>query len=502
MAEMQAVRAPELAIEGVHWLNVAEPLPIGSLRGKLVMLDFWTFCCINCIHVLPTLRRIEDAFPDEVAVIGVHSPKFAHERGLDGVRAAVARYDIRHPVIHDPDMQLWRQYAVRAWPTLVFVDPNGYVLGATSGEPDGRKLIELVSNVLDDYRMQGAVLPRPLPLAAAPAAGGRLSFPGKIKPLPARAGESGRRWALADAGHHQIVILDDAGTELMRIGSGEPGRTDGLAEAASFNSPQGLATDEAAIYIADTANHMLRRYDRATRRVETLAGTGRRGRPLAGGASGDDTALASPWDCTVQGSTLYFANAGTHQLGALDLRKGAVWCLAGSGGEDIIDGPAAQAQLAQPSGLALSDDGGALYFADSETSALRVLRQPGDQVARVETLIGTGLFDFGHRDGAFDTALLQHPLGVAMLDEQRLLLADSYNHRLRVIDLAERRVRDLDDGFTCLDPVCLPMAGEPAGVWADREATPADPRILMSDTNSHRVLEIFPARRSYRTWAS
>jgi len=494
---MAPVRAPEIDIDGVLWLNAARPLPLSELRGKLVILDFWTFCCINCMHILPTLRRIEEAFPDEVVVIGVHSPKFAHEREPAGVAAAIARYDIRHPVIHDPEMRLWRQYAVRAWPTLMFIDPQGYVLGALPGEPDLRQMLELVTKLLDEQRMHGTLRPSAFPLTPPQVPAARFRFPGKIKPVPG----SPRRWALADAGHHQIVLLDDAGAELARIGAGEPGREDGAAGSARFNAPQGLAADARSIYVADTGNHALREIDLATLAVETIAGTGRRGRPLGEPEIALDLALASPWDCEQRGTALYFANAGTHQLGVMDLRRSRIRLLAGNGGEDIVDGPAAEALLAQPSGLALSADGESLYFADSETSAARVLRAPGTETAHVQTLVGTGLFEFGHRNGSFAEARLQHPLGVALLGDAMLLVADSYNHGVRVLDLAHGLVRDLDDGFTCLDAVCLPMKGEPAGVWADAEAPTDDPRLLLSDTNSHRILEIFPARRSYRTWA-
>ncbi len=225
--------------------------------------------------------------------------------------------------------------------------------------------------------------------------------------------------------------------------------------------------------------------------MTTLAGNGRRGRALGAPANARDTALASPWDVELAGARLYFANAGTHQLGVLDLTESTVARLAGSGGEALTDGPAAEAALAQPSGLALSLDRTQLYFADSETSAARVLDL---ETGTVHTLIGEGLFTFGHRNGPFDEALLQHPLGIAVLDEHHVGVADSYNNALRLLDLRVRRAADLDEGFTCLDPVCIPLA-EPAAVTAD-----GDDRLLVSDTNNHRILDFDLARRSYKTW--
>ncbi|KZC97414.1 thioredoxin-like domain-containing protein [Oceanibaculum pacificum] len=491
------VRAPEIDRPGIDWLNVPAPLSLASLRGRLAILDFWTFCCINCIHILPTLKRVEQAFPEDVVVIGVHSPKFAAERDVANVRHALARYGIAHPVAHDPDFQLWQQYAVRAWPTLVFVSPDGYVIGQHSGEPDPERLMEVVGQAVKDYRRNGAMQPRPLALTPEPAAHSRFSFPGKIKPLPTESGDP--IWMLADAGHHQIVLLDDAGRDIARFGSGRPGFNDGPSDGARFRDPQGLAADAQAIYVADTGNHAIRRIDRLTGQVATLAGTGRRGYVLQSAVPLADAELASPWDMTLAGDTLYFANAGTHQLGYLDFARAEIVRLAGSGAENIHDGPAGEAALAQPSGLALSPGGGALYFADSETSSVRAVLSDEDG-PRVETLVGKGLFEFGHANGPFEESRLQHALGLDWWPdagpEGGLLVADSYNNALRVLDFATRTVRDLDDGFDCHDPVCYPLA-EPAGVTLAGED-----RLLVSDTNNHRIMEYRPALRRYRTWAA
>lgn len=489
------VRAPEIDRPGITWFNVDRPLSLASLRGRLVILDFWTSCCINCIHVLPSLRRVEEAFPEEVVVIGVHSPKFAAEKDPENVARAIARYGVRHPVAHDPEFQLWRDYAVRGWPSLVFIDPGGREVGRHVGEADGELLVQAVGNALAQYRENGTLAPAALPVAAVASGAGRLAFPGKIKPLPTQNG--GRAWALADAGHHQIVLLDDAGNETARFGSGTPGFANGPAHEASFDQPQGLACGldrdgRASIFVADTGNHALRRIDLASGLVTILAGNGRRGPVLGGADSAAGTALASPWDVELDGARLYFANAGTHQLGVMDLEHDTVAALAGDGGESLADGPALAARLAQPSGLALDPKAERLFFADSETSSVRVLHLAE---SRVETLVGTGLFDYGHANGPFATARLQHALGLCWWDG-RLAVADSYNAALRVLDLDAREARDLDDGFTCEDPVCLPL-GEPAGIWAD-----GPDRLLVADTNNHRILEYFPRERRYRTWAS
>lgn len=481
-------RAPDFDSAGLSWFNVDQPLSLDALRGRLVILDFWTFCCINCMHVLPTLRRIEEAFPTQVAVIGVHSPKFAAERAPEKVAQAIARYDIRHPVVHDPQMALWDQYGVRAWPSLVFISPDGYVIGQLSGEPHPDLLLEGIGDMVRQFFERGELQPGALPLVPADAEPALLRFPGKIKSAPG----IDKLWALADSGHHQIVLVDDDGIEIQRYGLGRPGFDDGDATQATFCMPQGLICSEEAIFVADTGNHAIRRIDRATGIVATVAGIGLRGSVLKYPEPAIGTALASPWDLELSGNRLFFANAGTHQLGELDLATRQLRPLAGSGGEDIVDGPAAEALLAQPSGLALAPDGQRLYFADSETSSVRYVTL--DDSPRVETLVGRGLFEFGHRNGSFGEAALQHPLGLAALDG-KIFVADSYNDRPRLLDLGMNMVADIEEpGFTCIDAVCRPTA-EPAGIAAD-----GPDRLLLSDTNNHRIIEYKLSEKKTRTW--
>jgi len=479
------VRAPEIARPAMTWFNVAAPLSLADLRGRVVILDFWTFCCINCMHVLPSLARVEERFPEEVAVIGVHSPKFFAERDPDNVAAAIARYGIRHPVVHDPNMTLWREYAVRAWPTLVFLDPEGCVIGQFSGEPDADRLVEAVGDLVGQARERRVLVPVPMLLEPTPQPEGTLAYPGKIKPLP------GGGWVIADGGHNRIVVADDSGALQTTFGSGQAGFSDGDAATATFHGPQGLIADATTIYVADTGNHAVRAIDRASGRVSTLAGIGRRGAVLGAPAPASETAMASPWDLEIAGARLYVANAGTHQLGVIDLKAGTVARLAGSGAEALVDGEALEAAaLAQPSGLALDPAGRRLFFADSETSAARVLDLERGEVT---TLVGAGLFDFGHKNGPFGKARLQHALGLAWTDAG-LVVADSYNRAVRLLDLERGEASDIEPGLTCQDPVCLPL-GEPAGIAAADNGL-----LLLADTNNHRILELNPAGASYRTW--
>ena len=350
----------------------------------------------------------------------------------------------------------------------------------------------------DDPALAGAEIspPAALPLQPPPlasASGGRFRFPAKIKPLY-RAGQP-KLWAIADSGHHQVVLCDDAGREVCRFGRGVPGFLDLDGSACAFNSPQGLACDADSIYVADTGNHAIRQIELATGIVRTLAGTGERGDLLGRCARGRDAALASVWDLECFDGKLLFANAGTHQLGQLTLATGEVTPLAGSGTEDLVDGDAAAAQLAQPTGLALDGATGNLYFVDSETSSVRAMHASG--CGGVHTLVGAGLFECGRRNGDFDDARLQHCQGVAWW-RGRLVVADSYNGVLRVLDLQTRHVSELGGDDCQWSNGSNLTGGEPAGVAVDGPR-----RLLVADTNHHRLIEVtVNGSTSARVWAS
>ena len=482
--------APEIARPGLRWFNVAKPISITSLRGRIVILDFWTEGCINCIHVIPILRGIEQKYPDQVAVIGVHSPKFAEEKSAESVKDAIARYEIHHPIVHDPKMTIWQAYDIQAWPTLVIIGPDGTILGQISGEPEPAQFDKTIGDLVARAGQTGSLKPAKLALQLEATPKGRFLFPGKIKPVPGAT----RQWVLADAGHNQIVLLDDAGSDVRRFGSDKAGFKDGAAETASFDHPQGLIASSEVIFVADTGNHALRKIDLKTGAVTTLAGTGKRGALLPATAQPSaSTALASPWDVEKKGEQLLFANAGTHQIGVLDLRNATVARFAGSGEEALKSGSPGEAAFAQPSGLSLSADGNTLYVADAESSAVRAISLDANN--RTWTIVGAGLFDFGRVDGAFDIARLQHPLGVAA-DGDRILVADTYNSRVRTLDLKQKTVSEFDGGkYTCTDPICYPTR-EPAGI-----AVASSDRILLVDTGNHRVEEYQPSTKTSRTWA-
>lgn len=434
MASRARVRAPELTGKG-GWLNTGNKgLTLSDLRGRIVVLDFWTFCCVNCLHVLDELRELEERHRDTVVIIGVHSPKFVHEAEHQAVVDAVERYGVEHPVLDDPELATWKQYAVRAWPTLVVIDPEGYVVAQHAGEGHAHAIEKLVEELEAEHTAKGTLHRGDGPYVPPEPVATDLRFPGKAVRLP------GGSFLVSDTTRHQLVELAADGEQVLRrIGTGERGLT-----PDSFNEPQGLALlPDGRVAVADTVNHAIRVFDPDSGALETVAGTGKQwwqGSPTSGPAREVD--LSSPWDLAWWQDRLWIAMAGVHQLWTYDPAAGTVEVAAGTTNEGLVDGPAAEAWFAQPSGLAAA--GERLWIADSETSAVRWAEpaETGDGYA-VRTAVGTGLFDFGHRDGAADQALLQHPLGVTALPDGSVAIADTYNHALRRFDPASGEVTTL-----------------------------------------------------------
>ncbi len=475
------VRAPE--IDGaVAWINVDKPLSLKALRGKVVLLDFWTYGCVNCMHVLPDLKRLERKYANELVVIGVHSPKFDNEKDVANLRKIVQRYDIKHPVAQDSDFRIWRAYTVRAWPTLVLIDPAGYLVGGASGEGHGEQFDRAIAAVIHVFEERGELDRRPLASVLASAAPAEtthkdaLMFPGKVL----ADGASGRLF-VADSNHHRIVVATLDGDVQAIAGTGEAGRQDGRFDSATFYRPQGLAlsSDGGTLYVADTENHLIRALDLAGGTVTTVAGTGTQARQYGNGGAALETSLNSPWDLVAHGPLLFIAMAGPHQIWMLDPTRGLAWPYAGSGQEARVDGSIDEAAFAQPSGLTIGDT--VMYVADAESNIIRAIDLP--PVNQVRTLAGGDLFEFGDRDGVGDAVRLQHPLGVAH-HNGRVYIADTYNHRIKTLDPTTRRVETfagtgrpgLQDGAAA-----AAQFYEPGGL------TISGNKLYVADTNNHAI---------------
>ena len=464
MNPMMRISAPELSGE-LEWFNTPSPLSMKDVRGRIVILDFWTYCCINCMHVLPDLRYLEEKYPDCLVVIGLHSPKFPNEKVGEHVQKAINRYDIRHPVAHDPEFRMWREYGVRAWPSLAVIDPECYVAAMLSGEGNRQQLDRLIQQLVEEGERAGTLRRAILPAALQPEPETTLRFPGKVHCFDSRL-------AISDSGHHRVLITDFSGKITKIYGDGEPALIDGRGSQARFRDPQGLVAVGTTLYVADTGNHALRAIDLTTDTVRTIAGTGEQGRspdkyfenPLR-------TSLNSPWDIAFYNGQLLIAMAGPHQIWYLDLALDTLGVFAGSGREDILDGESHTAAFAQPSGLAV--DRGQLYVADSETSAIRRIDLHNQTVT---TLVGMGLFEFGDRDGVGRDARLQHPLGVATDPKRHCLwIADTYNHKIKKLDINSKSIYSFLAPKNVTEPGGLAVCGD---------------ILWVANTNAHQLLRI------------
>ena len=482
--ERPNVRAPEIT-GGRGWLNTDKPLSLAALKGKIVLLDFWTYGCINCIHIIPDLKKLEAKYANQLVVIGVHSAKFQNEKETENIRRIILRYELEHPVYNDSEYAVWQSYGVRAWPTQVLIDPAGYIVVGVSGEGNYDVMDQAIAKLVTDFRAKGELNEEPLKLVLERAKVGELplAFPGKIL-----ADAKTDRLFIADSNHNRIVITKLDGTLVATIGTGEAGAADGAYDKATFYRPQGLALAGDTLYVADTENHLIRRVDLKSHNVETIAGTGQQSHEYFKAGPARSVALSSPWDLQLVDRVLYIAMAGPHQIWMLDLDKNEVSTFAGSGREARLDGPVLEAGFAQPSGIA--SDGQKLYVADSESNIIREI----DLASRyVKTLVGGDLFDFGDVDGTGDDVRLQHPLGLVTYGD-KLLIADTYNHKIKILDPKQEKVTSLlgtgkpgqADGKT-------PSFYEPGGLAL------ANGNLYIADTNNHAIRVVDLKRKRART---
>ena len=470
--ERPNVRAPEIT-GGRGWLNTDKPLSIAALKGKVVLLDFWTYGCINCIHIIPDLKKLEAKYANQLVVIGIHSAKFKNEKETENIRHIILRYEIEHPVYNDSEYAVWQSYGVRAWPTQVLIDPAGYIIGGVSGEGNYEVIDQAIAKTITDFRAKGELNEEPLKLVLERAKVGELplAFPGKIL---ADAGSD--RLFIADSNHNRIVVTKLDGALVETIGTGEIGAADGAFDKATFYRPQGLALSGDSLYVADTENHLIRHVDLKSRTVETIAGTGKQSREYFKVGPARSVALSSPWDLQLVGRVLYIAMAGPHQIWMLDLDKNEVSTFAGSGREARLDGPLLEAGFAQPSGMAT--DGKTLYVADSESNIIRAIDIAGGSV---KTLVGGDLFEFGDVDGTGDDVRLQHPLGLLTYGD-KVLIADTYNHKIKELDPKHEKVTSL---FGTGKPG--QADGSSASFYEPGGLALANGNLYIADTNNHAI---------------
>lgn len=488
------VKAPEFP-PNLDWLNVDAPLTIDGLHGKIILFDFWTYGCINCIHMIPIMQKLEERFPDELVIIGVHSHKFDNEGDTSNIRQIVERYQLTHPVINDKDFLVWKAYHANAWPSFVIVDPRGYVVAAQSGEVPYEAFEQYIAAMIDYYDTHPEIgtidrTPRQFAIEGAGDPGTPLAFPGKVL-----ADTAGNRLFIADTNHHRIVMADLSTYEVLAtIGTGQRGMVDGAYDEAEFNQPQGMAILGNTLYVADTNNHAIRAVDLDKKEVSTVAGTGTMGTSLVDFSAviTDPTSidLRSPWDLALgDNNILYIAMAGMHQIWQLDLLSNELSPAIGDGREAQVSGSFASSELAQPSGLHWHD--GTLYFADSESSTVRAADTNTGQVRVLAGTTDNNLFDFGDVDGKLGESRLQHPLGVTANDDASLVyIADTYNSKIKVYNAATEETTTLfglggDGGYRDGD-ASVAQFDEPGGLDY------ANGLLYVADTNNHviRIIDL------------
>jgi DNA-binding beta-propeller fold protein YncE len=461
--------APEFPAR-LPWLNTGgRELTLESLRGKVVVLDFWNYGCISCVHVIRDLKRLQSKYGDALAVVGVHSGELAREKQTAAIRSILARYELEFPVVNDHDLAFRDAYGAKSLPTLVVVDPKGQFVGSVVGDNHFDLLDAVVGGLVAEFDAVDGIDRTPLPLEKEvpfPLAE-VLRYPGKVL-----ADADNGRLFIADTNNHRIVVTDLDGRIIETIGGREAGSEDGDFKSAEFRYPQGLAlADPDTLYVADTWNNTIRRVDLAEERVETVVGTRERVFQVEDAGPANRIGLNSPWDVLWHDGLLYIAMAGQHQLWVYDPDSRQVKAFAGSRRTELRDGPLLEAGLNQPSGLAT--DGVRLFVADADAGAIRVTGF--DSGARLSTV--TRIPADPPEGSPAPPTKLQHPLGVAWLGDS-VLVADTYNHRIRTLDPDTGRLHTLvgDDGGL----------EEPGGISVSGD------RIYVADTNHHRIVAVDP----------
>ena len=454
--------APEFPA-GLDWVNVSEAPMLAGLRGRVVLLWFWSYDNVHCWNLLPDLTYLENRYHDGLTVIGVHTPKYPAQRDSSAVLKAVNRHHIRHPMANDCNHALWQLYAIDAWPSAVLIDAEGLVAAVIPGEGRRQDLDERIDRLLDEAAERDLREYEAMPPASRPEPRLPLLFPGKLL-----ATES--LLYISDSGHHRVLECNHDGRILRQFGSGDPSYWDGRNEECGMRDPQGLALREEFLYLADRGNHAVRRIRLQGGDVETVLGTGEEGRARPHNAEARTTPIGNPGGLAVIADKLYVLSASQNQVWELDLSRNRVDVLAGTGKLGIQDGLSLEASFAQPSGI--SPSGLQLLVADSASSSIRLVRLSD---GRVKTLVGEGLYEHGDAPGNRESARLQNPLDVAMDPRGIVFIADSYNGRIKALSLKSGAVRSLNINYRLQEPGGLSIAS--GALW-------------VANTNVHEIVRI------------
>ena len=379
----QTVRS--LSLENAAWINHA-PLSKKELLGRIVLLDFFTYCCRNCLNILPDIEALEDEFKEALFVIGIHSGKHLHEKETSSILDAMKRYKIRHSVINDADMKLWDGYGIKAWPTFVLIDPAGYIVRQYQGEGHLQALRSDIKTLIAEHTLSG----QKFELRNEKREQSLLRYPQKILASDDY---------LFVAHQDEVLVCSYEGKILHRV--------------SDILDPQGLVFVNERLYIASCSGMRI---------IEVSEGFTQRRIWKEG--------LRNPYGLQSDGRFLYVSLAGAHQIKAYDLETKEERLVIGQeNSESLYDGPYGEAVLAQPSGMTLLEE--ELWFVDSESSSLR-------SAASGEV-----------RSHIFECDELQHPLDLCAgiygdgCGGGRIFIVDSYNNKIKVYDPESKDVMTL-----------------------------------------------------------
>lgn len=519
------------------WFN-CESLSLNSdLKNKLVVIDFWTYWCINWLHVLPELEYLENKYAHDhgVAFVGCHSAKFTNERESEKVREAVMKYDVKHPVINDEEMIFWDSLERTSWPSIAILSPEGWPLIFLSGEGNKEK-IDTIIEVALEYYGDDRISRKPIALyleedkeievkqnkrkreesltkEERAALNSNLRFPGKliwIANQPMLTYDC-NLLVISDTGNNRLVLINiDTNEWVDTIGNGFIGLVDGKYSECSFHHPQGIChvyrENEHFLYVCDSNNHAIREINLNTKEVLTVIGTGEQGRDREGNKNPEYQKLSSPWDIVaINRDTLIIAIAGTHQIWALNLKNNRCFNFSGTGAEGNLDSKnnLKKWEWAQPSGLSLgviSKEKIEIYVADSESSSIRAINMKSLSSSR--NVVGgdsnpRNLHAYGDIDDIGVSAKLQHPLGVHFVKHKNVVLVtDTYNHKVKVIDPFTNEIFSwLGNGNgTLKDGNAMNSEfSEPSGVYSlwIKDASGNDKLLVfVSDWNNHWIRSV------------
>ena len=420
------------------WLNSDRPLTQDDLRGRVLVLHFWSRNCIECVESAAAISQIEAENQGKLSVIGIFSPKLDAEKERQVAASLLHRRGLRQLTALDKDFRVWREFSVRDWPTTMLIDPLGHIFARYSGKIDLRKFRGDLERLLSTFPKPRVDPPLPYRFIVGPESelASVMRFPAKVS------GENGVLW-VADSANHRVLGMDEySGKILHVIGEGIPGLKDGDFRQARFRYPRGILAHKGRIFVSDTGNHALRRIDLGRRQVVRVAGTGvrglwsefQRGKAL-------ETPLDTPLDLALApaGKNIYVSMAGPHQIWSFDPDRGELARAWGNGKEGSEDGPNPMVEFMQPTGMVAV--GKEFYLTDAIANSLRRIGKDG----AVKTLIGGELSSFGFSDGGIDRGTMQSPEAVGQ-ELGGLVLADALNHAIRFYDSEKRSLSTLVGG--------------------------------------------------------